>query len=138
GPGEDNLDFTPEAEAAMGNILVAALSALGGQDQAGAGRRLTVVTENGSVDGGHVEAKVEQPPSTPLSTEHADAIIRSGYSRGASVAELAEAIGRPGNKAYVRNRARVMGISSRDNQRAAAAAFATAQHAARKTGGDAA
>lgn len=29
GQGDDNLDFTPEAEAAMGNILVAALSALG-------------------------------------------------------------------------------------------------------------
>lgn len=70
----------------------------------------------------------------PLSTELADSVIRVGYERGASVAELAAAIGRAGNKAYVRNRARVMGISSRDNQRAAASAFATAQHAARKAG----
>lgn len=91
---------------------------------------------NGEGDIGDLKQGTQSAPQL-LPTHQADAVIRSGYSRGAGVAELAEAIGRPGKagKAYVRNRARVMGISSRDNQRAAASAFATAQHAARKAEG---
>ena len=71
-------------------------------------------------------------------TEQADLLIREAYESDppARVATIATVLGRagPAGKAYVRNRARVMGLSSRENQRAAASAFATAQHAARKAG----
>lgn len=199
GQGEDNLDFTPAAEAAMGNILVAALNALGEQQElpgtateqrvhvlpqhegsgAGAGETAQATVQNVGVtrpgeqrptefagngeQGAHggtweqcgsatvdLSESVEVPsegdnhksrradvaPSFVLPTAEADAIIRAGYAAEPStpVGTLAWAIGRPDSagKAYVRNRARVMKISSRDNQRAAASAFAHGQHAARR------
>ncbi|AKR57140.1 hypothetical protein XM25_15340 [Devosia sp. H5989] len=75
-------------------------------------------------------------PSEPLSTEDADIRIRAGYEAGEGVAAIAVAIGRTDNKAYVRNRARVMGISSRERQRQMASAYTTAQNAARRAGGE--
>lgn len=81
------------------------------------------------------EAKTPHP-SEPLSTEDADIRIRAGYEAGEGVAAIAVAIGRPDNKAYVRNRARVMGISSRERQRQMASAYTTAQNAARRAGGE--
>ncbi|WP_173087332.1 MT-A70 family methyltransferase [Devosia sp. 1635] len=60
--------------------------------------------------------------AAPLATAEADQVIRAGYERGDSVAAIAELIGRPGNRNYVKNRARVMEISSRDRQRLAVAA----------------
>ncbi|KFL27048.1 hypothetical protein JP74_09025 [Devosia sp. 17-2-E-8] len=81
-------------------------------------------------DGG----KEPAPLTEALATEDADLRIRAGYEAGEGVAAIAEAIGRPGNKAYVRNRARVMGISSRERQRQMASAFTTAQNAARRAG----
>ncbi len=142
----DTVDFTREAIEAMGSLATVALKAIDGEEQntpegSGTAREASggqpLAEQAGPVhkqgDIGGLEQGTQSAPQ-PLSTELADAVIRTGYARGASVAELATAIGRPGNKAYVRNRARVMGISSRENQKAAASAFATAQHAARRAG----
>lgn len=140
GQGEDNLDFTPEAEAAMGNILVAALSALGEGSNTPEGSGTAREASGGQPlpddgDIGDLQHGTQSAPH-PLPTAEADAIIRAGYAAEppTPVSTLAWAIGRPDSagKAYVRNRARVMKISSRDNQRAAASAFAHGQHAARK------
>lgn len=60
--------------------------------------------------------------TAPLPTEDADVRIRAGYHAEEPLAEIAVAIGRPGNVNYVKNRARVMKISSRDRQRKAVAA----------------
>ena len=140
----ETVDFSPEAIEAFGNLATAALKALDGEESSQA---------KASGDGGATEPGVEEPADSvsgdasrassgagtaaPLSTDEADAIIRAGYAAEppTPVADLAVAIGRKqdqAGKAYVRNRARVMKLSSRDNQRAAASAFATAQHAARK------
>jgi N6-adenosine-specific RNA methylase IME4 len=53
----------------------------------------------------------------PLSTEDADAIIRAGDADRTPLAELAARIGRPGNINYVKNRRRVMKLSSVDRIR---------------------
>jgi len=144
----ETVDFTPEAIEAMGSLATVALKALDGeehderytQDRPAAAEPSAAPARDAAADGRPVEATAEQPPSAPLSTAEADAIIRGAYegntTGGPLVGLLAAQIGRPGKagKAYVRNRARVMGLSSRDNQRAAASAFATAQHAARREG----
>ena len=143
----DDVEFTPEAFAALGTLAEVALKALDRQQEntpegsgtareASGGQPLpeqSGLGEQGDI--GDLQHGTQSAPQ-PLSTEEADVVIRAGYSAEPpkTVSALAEAIGRPGNKAYVRNRARVMGLSSRDNQRAAASAFATAQHAARREG----
>lgn len=57
----------------------------------------------------------------PLSLEQTDAIIRAGDADKVPLADLAVRIGRPGNINYVKNRRRVLGLSSRDRQREAVA-----------------
>lgn len=142
-----DVEFTPEAFAALGTLAEVALKALDRQQhntpegsgtarKASGGQPLPEQSGHGEQgDIGGLQHGTQSAPQ-PLSTEEADAVIRAGYAAEPPepVSALALAIGRPGNKAYVRNRARVMGLSSRDNQRAAASAFATAQHAARREG----
>lgn len=60
--------------------------------------------------------------TAPLHLDQADAIIRTGDANKTPLADLAAMIGRPGNINYVKNRRRVMGLSSRDRQREAVAA----------------
>lgn len=121
------------------------------QDQADAGRRLTVVTENGVTDGetsppagadtgtsgegtatlatseqarpenAAGQGSVTAGETATLSLDEVDAIIRAGDADKTPLAELATRIGRPGNINYVKNRRRVMKLSSRDRQREAVA-----------------
>jgi len=82
GQGEDNLDFTPEAEAAMGNILVAALSALGEQPELP-----ETATEAPVVDGDSVAAR--RSPRASLSQFHSAEDMsegRAGADQSASAA----------------------------------------------------
>jgi len=131
----ETVDFTPEAIEAMGALATAALKALDGdEDRPAMAEPGAAPARDAAADG----AEATAAPSAPLSTAEADAIIRGAYegnvTGGPIVELLAAQIGRPGKagKAYVRNRARVMGLSSRDRQRHAASAFATAQNAARR------
>ncbi|WEK04541.1 MAG: hypothetical protein P0Y65_20590 [Candidatus Devosia phytovorans] len=142
----DTIDFTPEAMKAMGPLGEIALRAIEGDfentpEGSGTAREASggqPLPSNGDIgDLQHGTQSAPRPhPSEPLSTEEADVIIRAGYMADppASVSSLADAIGRPCNKAYVRNRARVMKISDPENQRSAASAFATALNASRKAG----
>lgn len=149
------IDFTPEAIEALGHLAEVALKALDGEQQntpATANEAPKAVGDGGDASTDHPSEPVgttlpggspadpldegRQPPAEPISTEAADAVIRAGYAAEppTPVADLAIAIGRPGNRNYVKNRARVMGLSSRERQREIASAFTTAQHAARREG----
>lgn len=130
----DAVDFTLETIEAFGSLAAAALRALDVEDRPAKAEQSAAPARDTAADGGDVEATAEQPPSAPLSTEAADAVIRDGYAAvpPVPVVELAAAIGRPGNRNYVKNRARVMGLSSRARQREIASAFTSAQHAARR------
>lgn len=68
----------------------------------------------------------------PLPMAEADIVIRAGYADKVPLADLAVQIGRPGNINYVKKRAQRLGISSRERQREAASAAATARHAANR------
>lgn len=57
----------------------------------------------------------------PLPVNEADVIIRAGDATKTPLADLAAAIGRPGNINYVKNRRRWLKLSSRDRQREAVA-----------------
>lgn len=61
-------------------------------------------------------------PDLPLDLPDADAVIRAGDADAVPLADLAVRTGRPGNVMFVKNRRRVMSLSSRDRQRAAVAA----------------
>lgn len=119
------------------------------QDQVDADRRLTAVTETGVTGGESATGEVSafggpttnpgttEPPSAavggkiapvanpalsePLPLDQADAIIRAGDAAKTPLADLAAAIGRPGNINYVKNRRRLLKLSSRDRQREAVA-----------------
>lgn len=93
------------------------------QDQVDADRRLTVVTETGVTGGESATGgrSVTSPaPSLPLSREEADALIREGDSAKTPLAALVERTGLTLNQ--VKDRRRVLGLSSRDRQREAVAA----------------
>ncbi len=88
--------------------------------------RPETVSRSGGDDSMVSEARTEAAAVTagetaPLSIEEADAIIIAGDEAKTPLADLAAAIGRPGNINYVKNRRRILKLSSRDRQREAVA-----------------
>jgi hypothetical protein len=123
GQGEDNLDFTPEADAAMGAIAAVALKAMeegekNTQEGSGTAREASggqpLPDANGTGDIGGLKQGTQSAPQ-PLTREEQDASIRLAYEVNAPIAEIERITGLSPN--VIKGRARRMGLSSRDRQR---------------------